>query len=262
MSGGPITRLGLLSAAALLALNFTVAPAAGVTLPPKRAGTLTPLLQRLSGPALRSASPDRQAAAVGVAASGPGSLLRSGDGILVEVAFDHGAVARRGELREAGGEVVDVSRPYQVATVSIPPADLTGLTSVPGVESVAPVRTPVVRAVNCEGGSAISEGVAQLHAGGASGEARALFSTMGAGVTVGVLSDSYDTATEAADETGAIAAKATSDVETADLTGAEEHLYRPVDARERPRGPRIERSDRRGTGECCRSSTTSRRKRA
>ncbi len=219
MSGGSLTRLFLLSAAASVALLLPVAPAAGASLPAKQAGKLSPLLQRLSGPALRDASPARQAAALGIAKSGPGSLLRVGDGVLVEVAFDHGAVARRGKMRAAGGRVVDVSRPYQVAAVAIPPEDLPALTSVPGVEAVEPVRTPIVRAMNCEGGSAISEGVAQLHTGGDEGEARALFSTNGAGVTVGVLSDSYDEATEAANGSGPVATKATQDVETADLPG-------------------------------------------
>jgi hypothetical protein len=220
MSPGTLTRLAAPALALTLVAAWAAAPAAAFSPPAKETGKLAPLLHRLSAPAVRTASPARQARAVGVASSGPGSLVRVGDRVLVEVGFDHGVLARRDELRQTGAEVVGASRPYQVATVAAQPGELTALTAVPGVESVIPVRAPLVRSVNCEGGAAVSEGVAQLHAGGAAGEARAVYGTKGAGVTVGVLSDSYNQATEAADGTGPVATKAPKDVESADLTGA------------------------------------------
>ena len=202
--------------AAAAALTFALAPAAAAQLPAKQGGALSPLLERLAAPALSSDSQARQARALGIARNGPGSLVRRGGRVLVEVGFDHGAIARRGDLREAGGRVLSASRPYQSATVAVLPADLGGIASVPGVESVQAVRAPIVRAVECDGGSVISEGLAQMNVTQAVREA-----TKGAGVTVGVLSDSFDTATKAADG-GEIATKAATDVSTGDLPGAPE----------------------------------------
>ncbi|HVD41874.1 MAG TPA: S8 family serine peptidase [Solirubrobacterales bacterium] len=129
--------------------------------------------------------------------------------MVVSVRFDHGALARRGEVEEAGGRVVSASRAHQSATVAIGPARLRALAEVPGVASVRPLRTPLLFAANCEGGSVSSEGVAQLHADAA----RTQFGVDGSGITVGVLSDSY------ARDTGA-ATDAAEDVESADLPGS------------------------------------------
>ncbi len=204
---------------AVAAFALACAPGAGAAATPlvKQNGPLSPLLKRLANPAVRSAGHAAQARALGIARSGPGSLVRRDGRVLVEVGFDHGAVARREEMREAGGQVLSASRAYQSATVAVAPADLGELASVPDVSSVKPVREPLVRAVDCEGGSVISEGVAQMN----TEAARALPpGTKGTGVTVGVLSDSYDTATQAADGSGPVATKAADDVATADLPGA------------------------------------------
>ncbi|HVO54518.1 MAG TPA: S8 family serine peptidase [Solirubrobacterales bacterium] len=222
MSSGTLTRSAALGIAAALLAASAAASATAATRPVKVPGKLSPVLRRLSAPALRGSSHARQARAAGVAVSGPGSFVRRGNRVLVEVGFDRGAVARRDQLRAAGAQVLAASRPYQVVTATAAPADLPALTTVPGVESVSPVREPILREVDCEGGAAISEGVAQLHAGGSEEkeEARWKFGTRGAGVTVGVLSDSFDEATEAADESGPVATKAKEDEETADLPGA------------------------------------------
>ncbi len=219
MSSGTLMRSAALLLAAALLAAWAAASATAAPPPVKVPGKLSPVLRRLSAPAVRGGSHARQARAAGVAVSGPGSFVRRGNRVLVEVGFDHGAVARRDELRAAGARVLAASRPYQVVTATAAPGDLRALTTVPGVESVTPVRKPLLRAVNCEGGAAISEGVAQLHAGGGSEEARSTFATAGAGVTVGVLSDSFDEATEAADGSGPVATKAKADEETADLPG-------------------------------------------
>ncbi|MFN8217587.1 MAG: S8 family serine peptidase [Solirubrobacterales bacterium] len=214
MSPGSPSRSALLSIAALLVLGVTAAPAAGAALPAKSPGTLTPLLQRLGGPALRSAPPARQAAALGIAASGPGSLLRAGGRLLVEARFDHGALASRGALLAAGGQVLHASRAGQSATVAVPAADLAGIAAVPTVASVRPLRTPLLYAAGCEGGSVLSEGIGQLGVD----SARSAYALRGKGVTVGILSDSFDAATEAAPG-GPIATHAAADVASNDLPG-------------------------------------------
>lgn len=176
---------------------------------------LSPLLSELARPAVRALSPARQAARLNVAAEGPGSLVREGGQVVVQARFDHGAIAAREDLEAAGGEVLDASRRYQSSTVSVSPADLRALAAVPGLASLTPVRRPMLFSVNCEGGSVISEGVAQMHAN----EAREAFDVRGKGLTVGILSDSFNAATEAADGSGPVATHAKQDIATADLPG-------------------------------------------
>jgi hypothetical protein len=196
----------------LLSASPSAAPAA--LLQEKAAGPLAPTLAELAKPALRSLSPGRQARALGLAPHGPGSLLRRGDEILVRVRFDHGALASRDSVRMAGAQLLGASRRYQSATAAVAPADLRKLAALPTVASISPIRTPMLFAPNCEGGSVISEGVAQLHAK----SARESFSVDGAGTKVGVLSDSYDQASEAITG-GEIETHAAEDIETADLPG-------------------------------------------
>lgn len=199
---------GLLAVAIACALLPSAAAAAAWP-GGKGRGPLSPLLVQLQKQGVRSQSPARQAELLGLAPEGPGSLLRDGGRVVVGVRFDHGALARRDEVRAAGGRVVSASRAYQSATVAIAPAALGALAQVPGVASVRPVRTPLLFAADCEGGSVISEGVAQLRADAA----RAKFGVDGSGITVGVLSDSYDRNAGAATD-------AAEDVESADLPGA------------------------------------------
>jgi len=190
--------------------------AAHAALGPKGRGALSPSLVKLTKPAVRSMSEARQARIIGVAPSGPGSLIRSGNRLLVNVRFEHGALARLPALRGAGATAASASRRYQTVTVAVGVGRLRGLSRVVGVASVTPVRAPVLRSPGiCEGGSVISEGIDQLNVE----KAREELLVDGKGVTVGVLSDSFDQATEA--ETGGpIATKAEKDEETDDLPGA------------------------------------------
>jgi len=202
---------------AMFALSCCLLPGAATAMVlSKGHGPLSPTLAKLARPVVRALPPARQARALGVAPSGPGSLLHQGGRVLVNVRFDHGALARRDDLRAAGGRVLSASRRYQSATVAVPPADLKSLAATPAVTSVTPIRTPMLFADNCEGGSVISEGVAQLNAK----TAREEFGIDGTGIKVGVLSDSFDKATEAADGSGPVATHAKEDEETADLPGA------------------------------------------
>lgn len=203
---------GRAAALAVLACLLLPGGALAALAPLKAQGPLSPILARLAKPGIRALAPAKQAQALGVAPSGPGSLLRQDGRVLVSVRFDHGAIAGRGDLRAAGGRVLSASRRYQSATVAVPAADLSSLAAIPAVTAVTPIRTPMLFEVECEGGSVISEGVAQLHAK----TAREEFSVDGEGETVGVLSDSYDQATEAITG-GPIETHAKEDVETDDL---------------------------------------------
>ena len=208
----PWVRTAVLAIFACLLLPAT---ALAVVAPLQAQGPLSPVLARLAKPQVQALSAVRQAQAIGVAPSGPGSLIHRGDGrVLAYVRFDRGAVAAQPALQSVGAKVVGASSRYQTVTAAIAAADLHAVASVPGVEAVFPVRAPVLHVVNCNGGSVISEGVTQLNVE----KAREEFPVDGEGLTVGVLSDSFDQATEAATG-GKLAATRQKDEETADLTG-------------------------------------------
>lgn len=198
------------TALAALAFACALAPAlASAAAGPPADGDLTPRLAELATPSLRTAPLDEQAEALGVAAEGPGSLLREGGRILVAVRFERGAGAGVADLRAAGGRIVDISRRYQTATVAAKPADLRALAAVPRVESVSEILEPFTFAVSDCFGAATSEGDVQLGAM----EARDGFELDGTGVTVGILSDSFDRDSGAPTD-------AAGDVASGDLPGA------------------------------------------
>ena len=204
----------LTACAALLA---GPASASAMTGPP---GGLSPRLAELAKPSVRSASDSVQAKELGLAPEGPGSLLRRGNRVLVYVRFDHGAVAGIKALRATGAQIVDASRRYQTVTAAAKPADLANVAAVAGVAGVTEARAPFTAASTCPAGKVVSEGVKQLNAGEGTGEARKEFSVDGSGVTVGILSDSFDQATEAADGSGPVETHAKEDEESGDLPGA------------------------------------------
>lgn len=209
----------LLAACALAPTTATAMPG-----PPADAG-LSPRLAELSRAGVRSLRPARQAEKLGIPARGPGSLMRIGGRVLVDVRFSAGAIAALDDLRAAGAAVVAPSRRYQTVTVAIAPGLLPRLAGVDGVESVSEKRAPLLfgagesstaaLGAECEGGAVISEGVAQLRAA----EARSKYGVDGSGVTVGVLSDSFNRASTAADESGPVATHAGEDVQSGDLPG-------------------------------------------
>jgi hypothetical protein len=141
-----------------------------------------------------------------VPAQGPGSPLRDGSRVIAEVRFEHGALAAVDDLRSAGARILDASRPFQTVTVAARPGELRALAAVDAARSATPVPTPLTR-VAC--GSVVSEGDTQL----AAAEARSDFGVDGSGVTVGILSDSFDT-----DPTAAT--RASTDIASGDLPGA------------------------------------------
>ena len=181
---------------------------------PPGAGALSPRLAELAKPEVRSAPPEEQAEALSLAAEGPGSLLREGNRVLAEVRFESGAAAAAEDLRAAGAKVVDISPRYQTVTVAAKPDELTAIGEVPRVGGVTEVLAPIVRAVGCPSGATVSEGDSQLNAAGA----RSSFALDGSGVTVGILSDSFDRAATAISG-GPIATHAHEDVLDGDLPG-------------------------------------------
>jgi hypothetical protein len=172
---------------ALLAVAALAPASAAAMSSPAADPGLSARLDELARPALRTAPRAEQAASLSLPASGPGSLLREGNRVLVEVRFESGAAIALPALRAAGAEIVHVGARYRTVTVAARAAALPRLGAVAGVDAVTEVLAPLVRGADC-GGLARSEGDAQLGAAGA----RSAFGVDGSGVTVGILSDSFD----------------------------------------------------------------------
>ncbi len=216
-------QLGWLIVGALGTAGVIAAPASAMS----TGGVLSPRLAELAKPSVRSKPEAQQAAMLSVAAAGPGSLQREGGRVLVDVRYAHGAASANDALRAAGARIVSVSRSLQTVTAAAAPGSLRSIAAVPGVRAVTEVLAPLVYAAggsaavasssqpNCEGGSVVSEGIGQLHVG----EARQGFDLNGSGVTVGALSDSFNTATKAVEGDQAIATHAAEDEASGDLPG-------------------------------------------
>ncbi|HEY7031644.1 MAG TPA: S8 family serine peptidase, partial [Thermomicrobiales bacterium] len=143
---------------------------------------------------------------------GPGSLVRHGNKVLVNVRFGRGFDPSGGaaELEAAGADVVHVSGEYRTVAAFTPPGTLAKLGALAGVEGLNPVLAPIVAASDCHG-LVTSEGDHQLGAD----SARNAFNLEGEGVTVGILSDSFDTSTDPE-----VSTTAADDVASGDLPGA------------------------------------------
>ncbi len=175
------------SLAALLAVGALAPGSAAAMSSPAADPGLSARLDELAQPALRTAPRAEQAASLSLPTSGPGSLLRVGNRVLVEARFESGAALALPALRAAGAEIVDVGHRYRTVTAAVRPVDLPRLGTVTGVDAVTEALAPLVRGADC-GGLARSEGDEQLNAAGA----RSAFGVDGSGVTVGILSDSFD----------------------------------------------------------------------
>ena len=211
--GSRLNRFVVRSLLVAIALATSLPAGAGAAIPaPKSHGPLSPLLAKLAKPALADKAPAVQDELLGIETDGPGGPIRDGERLQVIARFGGGLIGALPQLRDAGGEILSSSGEQQTVTLAVAPASLPALASVPGVEAVWPARRPIVYAAGegpCEGGSVVSEGLGQLRVG----EAREGFDLRGSGVTVGVLSDSYDAATEA------VATDARQDVASNDLPG-------------------------------------------
>jgi hypothetical protein len=222
----PLLVAPLCAAALGLALLLPGVAAAAPT------SALAPELAMLATPAVAAASAEAQAEAVGLPAEGPGSLSREGERVILEAHFEAGALARLEALKAAGAKILVASGRYQTVALSAEPEDLQAIGAVPGLSIVVPSLRPLVYGAEgeegegeppvppvppnpaCEGGSVISQGVEQLNVPAA----REHFGTLGTGVTVGVLSDSFNSATESV-RGGPIASDAEADELSDDLPG-------------------------------------------
>jgi hypothetical protein len=156
-------------------------------------------------PDLNKASNRDRGIALSMRSEGRGSMVRDTAGrIMVSIRMDDVSEARIAELRNRGARIVHVSERYKVVTALVDPAYLHSIGSHAPVRHMREVIKPARRAT-CPTGSIVTEGYTQLKAD----LARANYGVDGSGVTVGVLSDSYDNL-----------AGADSDIVTADLPGA------------------------------------------
>ena len=123
---------------------------------------------------------------VGVAVSGPGSLLRTPNSkrLVVTVRFASYSRAAVRRVEHAGGNVVFRDPSRRQLTVAVAPRHLRAIGDVRGVQYVAEELTPITNAV-CD--TTKSEGDTILKAD----QARSTYAVDGTGVKVGVLSDSF-----------------------------------------------------------------------
>jgi Subtilase family len=198
------------SAAGCLALVFAVACAALPASAAAAPSPLSPPLEELAEPAVAAKPIAAQADRLGLPLDGPGSLVRDGGRVLVTARIPGGDASAFAGLRQAGARVISTGAETETATLAVAPSRLSEVAEVAGVTAVWQVRAPLTftPAGQCEGGAAISEGLSQLQVD----QARSAFDLRGKGQTIGVLSDSYDSA--AADPTGA-----SDDVLSGDLPG-------------------------------------------
>jgi hypothetical protein len=218
----PLTAVVLVLGLLVPAIAGAAAPSVGLT----SASALSPQLETLATPSVRSRSLTGQAEAVGLPTEGVGTLVRDGNRVVVEARFEAGAAAAVEAVKAIGARVITVSSRYQTLVLSIAPADLHALAAVPGVVSVTPSLAPELAGLGggdtaaitsnglCEGGSIISQGVAQLNVAAA----REAFGARGAGETIGVISNSFNSATTSGTG-GPIPTKAHEDEVTNDLPG-------------------------------------------
>ena len=223
VSTAAIIAVGIVPAAlAGSALGEGSASTAATTKPSVASGsTLSSRLQILTKPSVAAAPAAERAAAISMAQSGPGSLLRQGKRLIVDVRFEALEPGSTSALEDAGAQILLVSPEYEVVTVAAAIEDLREIGEVDGVTSVLEEQTPMIagasgsaaseepttRAPACTG-ARTSEGDVQLRAD----LARSAHGLDGSGVKVGMISDSFDKAPGAVTNAGG-------DVSTGDLPG-------------------------------------------
>jgi hypothetical protein len=189
-----------------------------------------PLSARLAMLAQGQATANRAATmrALSLLESGPGSLLTDAAGDpLVYIQLTQIDQRARTALSAAGARILHINDRYGIVTAVVAPHQLAAVAALPGVVSIQEALAPMIRSPNrsseqpaaslagrktppaCPAGSVISEGDTQLHAD----RARERFGLDGSGVTVGVLSGSYDVE-------NAIQLNAADDIASGDLPGA------------------------------------------
>ena len=226
---------GLLAGTAAAQVPTPDTPAA-----PSRPGKptdMTPRLAAVASPAVATSSAAVQAAAAGLPAEGPGSLLRDPQGrLVVDVTLADGSPTGLASLAGVGAELVATDGGPVLATVVVPATALRALAALPAVAYLAEVPAPMTSAADDPGPTdqpltdatcptgIVTEGDVQLGAA----TARTTYGVDGDGVVVGVLSDSFDNLGGAA-----------TDVTDAELPGAANPCGHPTDVgiqEEKPSG--------------------------
>lgn len=141
-----------------------------------------------------SLSTKAQAQVTGTAPSGPGSLQREPgtDDLLVDIRVARWSAATLAGLESAGVGIVHRAAALRTVTATVTPSDLLALARTPGVQYVSEIERPQFNAGPvCD--SVVSEGDQILNAL----QERTNGHIDGTGVTVGILSDSFDTNTSA-----------------------------------------------------------------
>ena len=185
-----LRRVASLIIAAALAMPLLMSSGAAASgASPGKGGPLTPRLQLLAGPAFDALPLQDQAEKLLLPVSGPGSVMeRPGGRILVDIRVTDTSAATLARLQATGSDLVYVDDALRIVTAEVPTSRLTALAAAqPQVLSVEEVLQPMVHAA-CPTGDLVSEGDTQLNA--ATG--RTHYSVDGTGITVGVLSDSYN----------------------------------------------------------------------
>jgi hypothetical protein len=201
------------AAVAAVTATGVAASAASGAAPAKRHGVLSSRLATVSQRSFAKVATRAQARDLSLPAYGPGSLLRDGSAYVVDVRVAHrtGLAAER-LRRTAGVRVLGRTSRYDTVTVAARAGALRRIARQGGVEAVTEELTPIVagtgtNAIACQG-SVTSEGYFQLHANVVNNKLR----DRGAGVKVGVLSDSFD-------RNPAAPTRASGDVASGDLPG-------------------------------------------
>jgi hypothetical protein len=139
-------------------------------------------------PALNRASDQERGMALSMRGQGMGSLIRDALGrVMINIRLDDLSTANIQELRNRGARIVHVSDRYKVVTALVDPVDFSAVGEHGSVKNLREVLKPAKMAT-CPSGAIVSEGNTQLKAA----LARSNYGVDGSGVTVGVLSDSYN----------------------------------------------------------------------
>lgn len=186
-----LTRVACVTAVVALAMTGFGSPASAAStdnpsVAEQKQNVLTPDLQAvaegLPEPTGRITPVDPLSGETGAA------LVKPNGRMLVDARLANTSPEVLDALRAAGARVTFVDEKMHTATLAVEPADLNAVAAAtPAVISIREIPRPMTNAV-CPSGTFVSEGVTQLKAA----LARSQFSVDGTGVTVGVMSDSYD----------------------------------------------------------------------
>lgn len=199
-----------------------------LTWPRKPQGKLSQRLEVLAQPAFSGLDIQTQTQILGVPLTGPGSISKNEAGeVLVYIRLRRVSAANLDALTKEGVKIVHIAEPYRTVTAFIGVSRLTGVAEMAAVESVLEVLTPFTSADFDQPEDRVPSGLASPYAQAGCGPAtttegdtllnaaaaRAAYGLDGSGVTVGVVSNSYNNPSHPLSTT------ATVDIASGDLPG-------------------------------------------